>query len=65
MKMTTRQEMELDVRAHNHHLRGRVKTMSNITLLRNTHPLYREEFAKRLHKEGKLTDKELKEFTIN
>lgn len=51
-------EMRLNVSANNKHLKDRVKSMTLIELLNNAHPSYREDYAKRLHREKLINDKE-------
>lgn len=60
--MTTRQEIESNVRSVNTVLVEKIPTMSLIELLRNCHPSYRGEWAYRLYKEQKLTKEEAREF---
>lgn len=59
-KTITRMMLELDVTANNKHLKPVVNRMSNIKLLQRSHPLYREDFAKQLQKEGQLSESRLK-----
>ncbi len=47
--MNLRQQLEMLVTSHNIFLRQRARTMSNILLLRNVHPLYRADMARRLY----------------
>jgi len=61
MAITIRQEMELNVIAHNCFLKNAVDKMSDITLLRNTHPLDLYEFAKQLYQQNQLSKEALKE----
>lgn len=60
--MNIRTEMENDVKSCNRILADKVKEMSLLELLRNTHPIYREKFARRLYSENLLTLVEVKEF---
>jgi hypothetical protein len=61
-KTTVRKELELFVVAWNTCLKGVVKHMDNIILLRNAHPIYRADFAYRLRDEGSITVEQSKEF---
>jgi hypothetical protein len=60
--MTTRQEIENDVRACNSVLNDMVAGMSLIELLCNCHPMNRAEYAYRLYKEKELTKVEASQF---
>jgi len=62
--MTTREVMEIDVCAINKPLKEKVKDMDIMELLRNCHPVYRVDYARALHKEGTITEEQMKEFTI-
>ena len=61
--MSARQELEMLVTACNTPLRGHVKHMSNVILLRNVYPGFRHDSAKRLLDEGKLSRQQAEEFT--
>lgn len=52
--------LELDVTANNKYLKSMVNRMCNLKLLQRAHPLYREDFAKQLEKEGELSEFKLK-----
>lgn len=62
-KSTLRNDLELFVGAWNAPLKGVVKSMDNIILLRNAHPFNRSEFAYKLRDAGMITEFECKEFT--
>lgn len=57
-----RKELESCVTAHNKHLKSTVRFMPLVILLNNCHPLYRNSYAFKLHKLGKLTDEELLQY---
>lgn len=57
-----RKEIEQSVCAFNKILKDVVKFMTLPVLLNNCHPLYREEYARRLFKAGKLTIEEAKNY---
>lgn len=59
---TIRQEVELNVIAHNCFLKERVNKMLYIALLRNAHPSDRSRFAKQLHQKKIVDKNQLKEF---
>jgi hypothetical protein len=62
MKEKIRNEAESITISMNNVLRDRVKTMSNVTLLRNIHPSYRESYAYQFLREEMITKDEAKEF---
>ena len=51
-----RTELELDVTACNGVLKPFVRRMSYVRLLHNCHPIYREQFARRLRDSGLLSN---------
>jgi len=55
--------MEREVVAMNKYLKDAVKDMNIIILLRNCHPLYREDHALTLYKNGIITREQAIEFT--
>jgi hypothetical protein len=57
-----RRELEKFVVSTNTVLRGHVRSMSLIILLRNCHPVYRLDFAYQLRDAGVLSASDLKEF---
>jgi hypothetical protein len=62
--MTTREVMEIEVCAVNSVLKETVKDMDIFILLRNCHPSNRTDFARTLHKDGVITEEQMKEFTV-
>ena len=62
--MTTREIMEVEVCAINSVLKETVRDMDILILLRNCHPSNRTDFARILHKEGSITEEQMKEFTL-
>lgn len=55
--------IKLDIKGHNRFITDeRMDKMSNIQLLRNSHPLYREWFAKNMYPSGEITEDELNMF---
>jgi uncharacterized protein YqkB len=60
--LTIRKDLEVCVCAYNKYLREAVKEMSPVILLRNCHPIYRKDYARRLFNEGLITEDEWKEF---
>ena len=62
--MTTREIMENEVCAVNSALKETVQDMDLMILLRNCHPANRTDFARTLHKEGSITEEQMKEFTV-
>lgn len=60
MKTSTRIQLESAVVAVNKHLKEEVATMDTVALLRNCHPLYRYDYGRALHKEGEITEEQLK-----
>lgn len=46
----------------NRYLTERVKSMSNVTLLRNCHPSLREDYARKMLEEGLISKFESQEF---
>lgn len=61
--MTTRKELELCVTSTNKILKDVVKNMDTIILLRNCHPLYAGDYARRLLEEKSIHESEASEFT--
>jgi len=61
--MTERQILEQLVAACNYPLKEYVGKMDPIILLRNAHPTFRQESAKRLVEECLITKEQSKEFT--
>jgi hypothetical protein len=59
--MITRTILESAAVAVNKHLKDVVKDMDIITLLRNCHPIDRKDYARALHRDGQLTEKEMLE----
>jgi len=51
-----RKQIELSVTAFNSILKDEVKFMPLKVLLNNCHPLYRADYARKLHKEGYFSD---------
>ena len=60
--MKTLQSLKQSVLAVNKVLKDKVKTMGVVELLRNSHPLYRGEFAYKLYKEKLLSHEVAEEF---
>lgn len=61
--MTTKQEMTQDVKSHNINMSiDHISNMPVMELLRNTHPLYRGEYAYKLKLEGTISEDEASEF---
>jgi len=58
-----RRILEMAVTGVNKHLRDEVSKMSLVQLLRNSHPVYRRDYANELQREGLLTEDEAAEFT--
>jgi len=63
-ELSFRKELETYVTAYNKHLREAVKTMNWIILLRNSHPVYRGDYAKECYKKGLITKSEAIEFGV-
>ena len=61
-KTSLRRELECYVIAWNTVLKKAVKTMDIITLLRNAHPSYRGDFARKLEEARYITPVEAREF---
>ena len=61
--METLALLKQSVLAVNKVLKEKVKTTGVIELLRNTHPIYRGDFATTLYKEKVLSKEETEEFT--
>lgn len=58
--MSIRQHMILDAQAHNRHLTDAYfDKKSNMQLLQHVHPLHREQFAKQLYNEGRISESQL------
>lgn len=57
-----RKQIELSVTAFNQVLKDKVKFMPLVVLLNNCHPLYRADYARKLHREGRFSDKELAQY---
>ncbi len=62
MKEKIRKEAEEITISMNIVLKDVIKKMSNVTLLRNIHPSYREPYAYAFFREDMITKEELKEF---
>lgn len=60
-----RKVIETDVTSINSPLREAVKTMDWIILLRNCHPIYREDYARKLRKLNVITLHEAREFGVH
>jgi hypothetical protein len=58
-----RKELEMDVEAHNTPLGDYVKRMSLMRLLRNCHPLYRADYARKLFTQGLISKNRARLFT--
>ena len=53
---TTRQKMEVNAHNYNKYLTpAHLKALDLISVLRNTHPIDRKDFARDLHNEGKIS----------
>jgi hypothetical protein len=61
-KSKERKELEADVVAFNSPLRKAVRTMDAIQLIRNCHPLYREDHARKLLANEEITKEDAYEF---
>jgi hypothetical protein len=59
---TTRNLLEQYVTAWNKHLKTTVQNMDLIILLRNSHPIYRGNFAMALYNEKQISRDQCKEF---
>jgi hypothetical protein len=57
-----KKQLESNVVAVNNCLKNTVQTMSYVTLLRNIHPRYRGDEARRLKEQGLITEWEAAEF---
>ena len=62
MKEKIRKEAEEITISMNIVLKDVIKKMSNVTLLRNIHPSYREPYTYAFFREDMITKEELKEF---
>ncbi len=63
-KNLIKKEMYTHIRAYNRHLTlDHLVTLDLLSLLRNCHPIERIEFAKRLSREGLLSDQEMRRLT--
>ena len=60
--METLKLLRQSVVAVNKVLKDKVKTMGVVELLRNTHPIYRDDFARIFYKEGIITKEEAAKF---
>ena len=63
-KNSLRSELEYYVTAWNIYLRDVVSSMDIITLLRNSHPIYRDSFARQCAETGLITKDAAKEFIL-
>ena len=63
-ELNFRKELEIYVTANNKFLREIVKTMSYLQLLRNSHPIYRNNYARDCYKKELITKVEAAEFGI-
>lgn len=57
-----RQLLEAYVVSTNTTLKDTVKSMNNLVLLRNSHPIYRPDFAREFERHGMITREEAIEF---
>jgi len=62
--MNTIEQVRQQVKACNKYLEDNVDTMSCTELLNNCHPIDRLPFAKQLHKEGLITEYDLKDYSL-
>ena len=61
--LSTRQNMEINAWGHNKYLTKKYRKRLNlIGLLRNIHPMDRGDFARKLFKEGKISEAASNEF---
>jgi len=58
-----RKQIESSVVAVNKHLKETVSQMSLMELLRNCHPLYRDDYARALHRAGQISKSEMESIT--
>lgn len=61
-KSEVRKMLEREVAAFNSPLRRAVKSMDTVILLRNCHPLYRADYARKLYNLGEITEAQEFEF---
>lgn len=57
-----RKKLEDYVYAHNIFMKDLLLTMNNVVLLRNSHPVYRPDFARELERANMITKHEAEEF---